>query len=327
MFWFAINTFSGNKNVSFPTCHSPMAIAAFLTTLNAPDFQRDFPVDSFIVTGDIATTGSVEDLAKAKQFFSNGILHDSILPGLDVVSDTAVSKRPIVLLPGNHDRYSRHIRTPSSTSFETVFGTEWNDLPINKAGTTSNARTYGDRVRVFPLARKQGDILAIVAIDCTFRTIGQAKMRKLEWLGQGLVDNRIIEQVALATTRTRQLAVMQGRKCAVLWAIHYCPFSSGALELKSLDRLIKSAADLGVGFWLTGHSHKCYKDELKNSQGNITVLNAGAAFSACRYPNKFSFLHHKVCIHEGGEPKIKTTAFRLDVDEGIFKRVPIQKYS
>lgn len=211
-------------------------------------------LDAILLTGDIATTGTQADLKKAYEFVNEPATRDSMLDGLARLGAVRI---PLLLLPGNHDRYQRFYK-PGGTLFDSVFGSRWN----------------GPVMSFDPLT-KPGLKVTVIAADFTLSS--EARCRgKLGWLGQGRVEGPILDQLE---NKTKQLPVAD-RQC-VIWAIHFPPVYPGLsplLELLDGDILVLRANRCGVRAILSGHTHEAIR--YRRPGMNFDVFCAGTASQA-----------------------------------------------
>lgn len=195
-------------------------------------------LDAVIITGDVATTGRWFDLQQA----------------LGVVKEISEVGVPLVLLPGNHDRWMPHFRDhdfvfrswgydPGGTDFYQVFGEFWEK-----------------DVRIFQ-KEKDGFTVAIVAADLSLRQPDDCefydRISKLtNKHGQGKVYSDILQNMVDATFAAQRPD--SDNNVVTLWAVHFPPFYPNIeshLKLIDEDLLVEKASQLGVLAILAGHKH------------------------------------------------------------------------
>lgn len=223
--------------------------------------QETDDIDAILVTGDIATTGSNSDITAAANFLDGTVpynwvtskrafrcLHSDFLP-------------PIILMPGNHDRYVPPALTPRSLEFEAAFGLHWNfNEPIPP--TFQHHRF----VNSFTLSR-DGDSLILCTVDFSLTNINDAKKAGragFGYLGQGIVKKQQYlpyeRHSALDELIEQSSWALENRKnCSVVWCIHFPPkYPKLPLDMQLIDEnfLLEAAENLGIKLILSGHTHK-----------------------------------------------------------------------
>lgn len=304
--------FEGKIPPYYPTSHSPEAAVGLLTTIFRSDFLDTYPVNAFVVTGDLSTTGNQADLQRAADFFERGSvygIHDSDyeVNNLSALHNIA----PIALLPGNHDRFkSQPTYFPNAQEFENVFGENWDTLGNIKQRLYQACK---GRVKAFVLYDEK-ETLIIVSIDCSLKSVGETYRKSGRWLGLGKVDDEILEEAEEVTVKFRDHINRMGYHTAVIWAMHYCPYNDDDLKLIDKKRLFCLAARLNVQFVLTGHSHTLYN----KAWGRIPVVNCGSTFSQCQAPNQFSFSYLNLSVSNGRIIDFEMHPFKFNPTLGVF---------
>ncbi len=176
------------------------------------------------------------------------------------------AQRPIIFVPGNHDRFSRNIklRCPSDKKiFESVFGDAW------AIASTSTSLSNGIRVTRF---RKPTADLLVCCADLTLRP---GAKNPLTWWGCGEVHNDLLEKLA----RLTQAELDNERQTAVVWVVHFPPECTSAkpfTKLKEGAKLIQRARECGVSLIFCGHTHE--EEHYVDSHGTPPwVIVAGTA--------------------------------------------------
>lgn len=220
--------------------HDPNAAAALIRFAKANAAAGR--VDVIVISGDIATTGELVDLNAARDFI-DGSQGTRRSQGEDVLTDAGL---PLVLIPGNHDRYFSRWR-PGNTAFDTVFGSYWS------AGQRANGVQ-----RLWDDARGgQPPNLVLVGTDFTLhpRDYGGNPLGipNAGRFGRGKVYAAQKRRLLRETRAIRQTYP----DCTVVWVIHFEPYCNDTF-LKLLDEksLIDAANVCLVPLVLCGHSHR-----------------------------------------------------------------------
>lgn len=128
--------------------------------------------------------------------------------------------RPIVLIPGNHDRYTS-FRFPGGKRFDTVFGGHW---------------TVGQGAQELWVRQRGGETLVLLGADLTLRRhdLGSSP---LGFLGRGRAYLKRLAQLCSLTQQART----RYPGCAALWVIHFEPAAPDSW-LQLLDERLQAAA-------------------------------------------------------------------------------------
>ena len=174
----------------------------------------------------------------------------------------AAAPVPIVMIPGNHDRYAPPSMLPRSDAFDRTFNHFWS------AG--SSAQTLG----VF---HKDNAYCAIVGLDLSLRAGSDAGRTLGAVWGRGKAYPDVLSRATVLTADLRA----RFPDIVVLWAVHFPPHFPGidpALSLADADVLIDAASQSGVKLLLTGHTHERQLYEATSSSGrSVRVACAGSA--------------------------------------------------
>jgi 3',5'-cyclic AMP phosphodiesterase CpdA len=208
-------------------------------------------LDAILLTGDISTTGSREDLQKSVDFIHEPAEHGlgwQNAMGQARLADVGV---PVWLLPGNHDRYETTFYgyVPGGNEFDDVFQNDWQGPvmcydPITKSGLT----------------------VTVIAADFNLKRSRDSE-RILGWLAQGKVYDEILNELEATTKGLPRYA----RQC-VIWAMHFPPAYpkvSPYLELLDSELLILRANDCGIKAVLAGHTHDAVKYRRPNMKFDV----------------------------------------------------------
>jgi 3',5'-cyclic AMP phosphodiesterase CpdA len=226
--------------------------------------------DGYLVTGDIATTGTASDMLAAANVLRRVQGH----PGTETLDDSAapLPGEKVVLLPGNHDRYLGRGLMPRSAHFEhgQNFGANW----------TLDDPTHAEKrseVNHKVLTASDGTQLAVVTGDFSFL---HPSPRYLKMLGGGRARQSTLDHMCdLTNSHT-------SRSVAVVWAVHFPPVKRGVkrhLRLERHEEVIRAASKVGVETIFCGHTHEA-KPIMPAFYGDkITGIKVVCAGSACEY--------------------------------------------
>ncbi len=226
-------------------------------------------LDAIIVSGDLATNGTVVDLSLARDFILNPAIRNlwwnkSGAPSINQWD------LPILVIPGNHDRFDGQFYNPGGTLFDRAFGTKW------RAGNAAQI------LRVFKGI--SGEHLAFLGADFCLRS---KKDGTGIWgyLGQGKVYQNACNALVDATDDVRN----RFGDIGVVWVVHFPPeFQNIKASLALIDDnlLANAAAKSQVPVILCGHTHEPRKYPLA---GGCLVYCAGTATQY--YAPKQNILH------------------------------------
>ncbi len=208
-------------------------------------------IDAVILTGDISTTGSKEDLEKAFHF-----IYGLAAPGLGWKTTEAEARLgglgvPIWLLPGNHDRYETtdYGYVPGGILFDLAFQKDWQGP-----------------VKLYKPITKSGLTVTVLGVDFNLKQSRDCD-RMFGWLAQGNVYGKILDELEAATK-----ALPQSSRQCVIWAMHFPPAYprvSPYLKLLDSDLLILRANDCGIKAVLAGHTHDAVKYRRPNMKFDV----------------------------------------------------------
>jgi hypothetical protein len=200
-------------------------------------------LDLIVLTGDIATTGDPADQLLARQ-----LVLSPPEPGRGYVSvagtpTLAAAGKPIVLLPGNHDRYGEHCQ-PGARTFDATFGTHWS------AGQGAQLLWPATMAEV-PAAP-----VVMIGADFTLRPGARTLWPIVGRFGFGQAYPEVVEQLM---ELTREVSAM-APGTPILWSIHFDPGKPVSYFLRLLDAehlsdVVPEALGLGVEAMLCGHTH------------------------------------------------------------------------
>jgi DNA repair exonuclease SbcCD nuclease subunit len=190
--------------------------------------NADPPFDAILVTGDVATSGDQRDLRAAKDFLDRLV----------------ATKTPVLVIPGNHDRYSNSaLLWPGGRTFDGVI----------RSSQGGPLKILHERAAVLDVFEDTtGQRLAMVGADFTLPETSMIRGRGL-WLGHGLASEEVVQRLDHVTRAVRD----EVPGVAVAWIIHFPPHVSGrGLDLHEKDRLLAAIETLQPSFVVMGHTHK-----------------------------------------------------------------------
>lgn len=218
-------------------------------------------IDAVVVTGDIATTGFEEDLREARNFFEGSISEEwaAIEHSIPPLVGPA-NMPPVIIMPGNHDRYTSPIFSPWSSNFEKVFGFYWN-WGKNYQGEFPNHKYVRTKYLV-----KDNSTLVICATDFSLTDKNQASHTTITgFLGEGRVRTRSgshAEMEPLDELMERSEWIYKNKNIlnpSIVWLVHYppkYPQVDPRLKLINEDQLLAAASRFNIKLILSGHTHK-----------------------------------------------------------------------
>lgn len=233
------NVYDSAVNIILASTYDPAVLQRFADFVYQHAARGD--LDAVIMTGDIATTGVVEDLRTAGYFIktppdarlgSQSLLRGPTLRGANC---------HVWLLPGNHDRYQGFGYFPGGKQFDVEFAAEWR-------GPVQSYR---------PIITSDLSV-AVIAADFTLHSVSDSD-RLLGWLGQGKAHIRVLDRLEAETRRVAgQCRLQSTAPLCIIWAVHFppdYPRNSKYLKLLDGDMLIQRANGCGVRAILAGHTH------------------------------------------------------------------------
>lgn len=210
-----------------------------LEAVAALAYNRRNEIDAIIITGDLATTGERADLDEAFDFVDGSVGRSA--PWLSAGNKPTLqgARRPVVLIPGNHDRFKGFWCKPGGDEFDSVFKKYW---------------SVGQSAQILCFLPAGSPELVIIGADFTLRHKNHAQGRGGMW-GQGKVYSKgPLEKLDTLTNRIRSANANVG----IIWLAHFPPdFPEGERALRLIDEeeLIKAALLRDVSVILTGHTH------------------------------------------------------------------------
>lgn len=282
-------------------------------------------LDGVIITGDIASTGSAADLTAAADYF-HGRAPEQWERRLPAALCSLVRNphgAPLMLMPGNHDRYGdRPMYYPGSPWFEALFGVQWN----LRTGARVGAHAHHRAVRTTVLFK--GDVaLAVCRADFSLTDSNQSDLSPLDYMGQGRVCTRADGDPALSALgelveQTRAFRRHHGAQAPVIWGIHFPPAHPDIkrpLRLIDDEYLLAAAREEGIRLILSGHTHAlaCYQAR----GGDTKVICCGSTTCTSR-TNGNVFLDLLVDSDDPGNPVITVYQWDPSTTAKEFVEVP-----
>ena len=217
-----------------------------LEAVAALAYHRRNEIDAIIITGDLATTGGRDDLEEAFDFVDGPVGGGA--PWLSVGNKPTLqgARRPVVLIPGNHDRFNGLWCKPGGNEFDIVFKKYW---------------SAGQSAQILCFLPAKSPELVIIGADFTLRHKNHAQGRGGMW-GQGKVYSKgpgPLDPGPLEKLDTLTNTIRSGNtNIGIIWLAHFPPdFPEGERLLRLIDEeeLIKAALLRDVSVILTGHTH------------------------------------------------------------------------
>jgi hypothetical protein len=214
-----------------------------------------------VCSGDLATTGLSHDLDAAVRYFTEGIAEFGSI-GTNIYPGMLSSKKSVLLMPGNHDRYGKKGIPAGNSSFRLKFGGRWESRGVANVEYSS--------------ASKASDRLVFVAADFGLKSMQDAKKvgiypKRITCLGQGRSYDEVISNLCNVTEQARK----KYPTAAIVWTIHFpiAEIADKRLQLIDSEKIILAAKEVGINVVLGGHIHE---SSWKNCDG-IHNLIAGSS--------------------------------------------------
>lgn len=274
------------RTVRKPASHDPRVLCA------AADFIRSFSseLDMLILLGDLATTGKMEDIAHAKEFFA------------DVDNPLAINRklRPAIgglgvkmhFLPGNHDRYKDDTGTPGSDLFDRAFGDFYQ--PVNSV--CSETVINGD--------------VTVGIVSADFCYLENEPVSRLKALGCGRANAIVLGELERQTISWKS----KNPGKPIVWAVHFSPGEDAprGIQLENRADVIDLANRLEVRHIFCGHTHVPNVDI-----GSFPYIYTAGSVSCveCRSQH---FLHLARVTKVKSEYELEVRDFRYDEVEDEF---------
>lgn len=196
-------------------------------------------IDLIVASGDIATTGEEEDLRSARVYLDRFIAS----PYLSAFSSKSEKKkRTILLIPGNHDRFS----------FAGHAGWNFFEIALNNYWPPYED---GRRRRILSkvLDKKDG-CLGVVGVDFSLEKNSDATLNLRAHWGQGMASKDTLAALETETGDLRQ----EHKGICIIWMVHFSPLHgvNRKLMLRNATNVRDAALRLKIPLILCGHIHK-----------------------------------------------------------------------
>ena len=214
-------------------------------------------IDLLLISGDIATTGLPEDLRIGVRYVGSQAIAQYFNADGGATLRSAVY--PLMLMPGNHDRYRDNYGQAGSRTFDLEFGAYWGP----------------DReIRTAILTRRTGKSLAVIAADFALRQDADATTpTRFMRYGQGFGYPDVVEKLTRKTTQLKE----RFQSIGIVWMIHFPPTSDGGAfgyrQLLNYEAVLEAARACNIKVILAGHIHEKKVVRLDD----IDVVCAGSA--------------------------------------------------
>ncbi len=285
----------GLRRVRLTSSYSPDLLDGLIERV----YRQGDRFDAVLISGDLATTGKEKDLEQARSCIDGDASarwyssHSFGKPRPEIGSHRALkgAGRPILLLPGNHDRYrSSFLSTlllrpfpPGGTLFDEYFGHYWK---------------VGQGVQGWISPPKGDARLGLVSADLSLRENEGKDSLTYSYLGQGKAYEDVIAELGKLTDELRADYPNLG----LLWIVHFppkYPQNKDFLRLLEDETLIKAAYKKGISYVLSGHTHIPRAYTATSSDGStVEVLCAGTAAQVVALEGNFI---HELTIEVGGK--------------------------
>lgn len=267
-----LSLFSTNRQRIFDVAGSLSARSVFRPTSYEPDsldalsqfvLKRARSYHGILLSGDLATSGSYQDLRTAGEYLKNTPNKKWSASGSPVFPK---GTKPMLLIPGNHDHYSDDFARPSKIEFRLQFGPEiaW----LNK---------YDTGYRLF---NNGSAVIAVVSSDMTFNSVNEPENLPHRFGGGFANENGLSEMVRLTRSFFKN-PQFENTSCGVVWMLHFAPHQCEpkSLEMTNWELVLDAAASAGVKNIVCGHTHE---SNFRVERG-INIFCAGSATSvACQ---------------------------------------------
>jgi len=253
-------------------------------------------IDAILISGDIADIGNDTNLALGVELIGSQGATSPRSRWLNSYNNPTLqaSGKPIIVVPGNHDRFERRYGDLGNLFYD-YFSSFW------------NAGAGGVQSRLLP--NKEKPKLAIICADFSLDDQNPASLKGGQF-GQGRASAGRLAALQDETENIRN----SHTDIAVIWMIHFAPqyeehfpswkpLVASRSELIGSEELVKAAQDVKVRHLLCGHSHKNKIYEICGEKG-LRVHCAGS--SACQVSDGTCIHIRKIYIENGQISRIKS---------------------
>lgn len=281
----------------YPSSYDYQALAKSIIFIKN-NIRHDF----VLLTGDIATTGMQDDLEQA----FNIVNGEELVVAKNLFNTSMIFLEDILLLPGNHDRYSGEVKpfressySPGGILFDTIFKKYWKVK-------TSKVRTN--------IIVKDNIKIAILRVDFSLEENKKVPLTgMIGYAGTGKAYNYILSDIEKEVEEIKE----GYGEIPILLANHFHPTQKGSLELRSADKFLLKMKKLNIHYIFCGHTHI---QKIERTEDDTVISCAG---SLCGLPGENTFMHHKL------EVSIKKDQYYVKLKSDLYKKYPngiIKKY-
>lgn len=280
-----------SREYVYPSCANRYALQALAEFVS---HQRD-DVDLILLTGDLADNGLKRNLEAAFRFVTTPATDDwFIRPFEPTIDAKRVDGPPILIMPGNHDRFDGPARLPGGILFDSIFSDYWH----SGLGGVQSVLLPHDNPR-----------LALISSDFCLQNVRSAAV----YLGQGRAYLKIVNDLVEKTEMVRAANPDIG----IIWVTHFPPLLNLDYELKLLrpERLLTAARANGVRQIIAGHLHR----NQINHYADVEVICTGSASSVSAGEIRGNWIFRfDVEVEADGIVSIEKTGFQYRPEDGIF---------
>ncbi len=284
-----------NRNIAdYPSGYSPEVAEHAARKL----FELRDEIDMVVLTGDVATVGDNRCLRVAREFthspVESGWLNAKDLPTLQA----SAKGKPLVIIPGNHDRFKDEACEPNGERFDRFYEDVW-PTPAH----------YVHHVE----ANKEGQGLLCISVDFCLRSISDAGGpidASYYYMGRGKAYRDAVGRIVERTLELRA----KNPSTAVFWSMHFPPTDrvSPSLRLVDFDLVSDAAADNSIPVILAGHLHE---EAVFYTTRNTPILCAG---SLTTFGQAQSFSIVEFNVNGGRIDSCRRVILRMDHKKGEF---------
>jgi hypothetical protein len=271
-----------------------------------------------LITGDIATTASEDDLQAAKDLLSGEIGFDAI-ENIPIDPFLEKNKYPLSyyesaqLLPGNHDRFQIHgdtnFKDQGLETFSEVFHEKW------EKNTRINF-TYDDHfITVFVDFSLPADFNSGMYFD---HDNGNEKINKrdkyMSFLGRGIYTKKLRKELEDLLDKIKE-SPLKDKK--ILFFSHFSLTSSyDSLRLINAKMLIATLQKYNITVYFCGHTHEI---DFMQIEDNIQHICCGST-TGCDMNDKYSFLVHTISLDTENIYTLESDSYIYSTEDRYFKK-------
>jgi len=256
-------------------------------------------IDGILITGDIATTCSLDDLIFARDILSRYI-HSCLIDNKKLKHPLEDFNKPVIIVPGNHDRFTNLAAFPGNNFYQ-IFSSSW------YAGIGG--------VQIFSLPNSESPLLSIISTDFSLEHVRDSSC----WFGhfgQGKVYHDRLKSLILRTEEINK----NHPYCSIIWMIHFAPQFERHYQLDprmvlvDSNDLIESAEKVGVKYIFCGHTHQ-YADYTAGD--GVQIHCAGT--STCIGDDQNTTIHLRLIELSGqNDVCIRSLTYFYDPERQVF---------